>query len=36
VFTGIIEEIGIVLAGGPGEITVSAEAVMSTSPSASR
>ena len=28
-FTGIIEEIGIVLAVGPGEITVGAEAVMS-------
>ena len=28
-FTGIIEEIGIVLAIGPGEITVAAEAVMS-------
>ena len=27
-FTGIIEEIGIVLAGGPGEISVGAEAVM--------
>jgi riboflavin synthase len=28
-FTGIIEEIGIVLAVGPGEITVGAEAIMS-------
>jgi riboflavin synthase len=28
-FTGIIEEIGIVLADGPGEITVGAETVMS-------
>ena len=28
-FTGIIEEIGTVLAVGPGEITVGAEAVMS-------